>query len=524
MFRNFYIALLLLVIFLSGCSPADKTIKWSSPDETWGELFVAVQQGAVFPDSKTFADCIPKSAPDKVLAAYKAESQKPDFDLKKFVETHFDLPPNPAAGYQSNPAHSTSEHITALWDVLLRKPDNTVAGSSLIPLPHPYIVPGGRFREVYYWDSYFTMLGLQTDGRWDIIENINDNFAYLIDTLGFIPNGNRTYYKGRSQPPFYSLMVALNAEGKGDQVLVKYLPALEKEHQFWMKGQEKLTPKNNAVGRVVMMPDSSILNRYWDDIPKPRPESWREDVALAAKLGPKEKEDMYRHLKAAAESGWDFSSRWFADGKTLATIHTTDFVPVDLNCLLFHLEKTISAAYAIQKEGEKANLWADKAAKRRLAIQKYCWNNEAAFFLDYDFVKKSNSNVLSLAGAYPLFFELATKSQAASVAARLEKDFLQAGGFTTTLSNTGQQWDAPNGWAPLEWMTIKGLMNYEHFNLATKAKKRWLDVNVKVFKNTGKMTEKYNVYDLSLEAGGGEYPVQDGFGWSNGVYQKLLQL
>lgn len=171
-----------------------------------------------------------------------------------------------------------------------------------------------------------------------------------------------------------------------------------------------------------------------------------------------------------------------------------------------------------KKTGKKPTSGQIKRLNAGLPSKNIAGISGRAFFLDYDFVKKSNSNVLSLAGAYPLFFELATKSQAASVAARLEKDFLQAGGFTTTLSNTGQQWDAPNGWAPLEWMTIKGLMNYEHFNLATKAKKRWLDVNVKVFKNTG--MEKYNVYDLSLEAGGGEYPVQDGFGWSNGVYHR----
>ena len=143
--------------------------------------------------------------------------------------------------------------------------------------------------------------------------------------------------------------------------------------------------------------------------------------------------------------------------------------------------------------------------------------------MDYDFKKEASTPVLSLAGLFPLFFEMAEKGQAASVAEIVASDFLKPGGVVSTLNETGQQWDAPNGWAPLQWVTIQGLRNYGHAELAGTIKDRWVALNIKVYKNTGKMVEKYNVQDLSLEAGGGEYPVQDGFGWTNGVLLRLLQ-
>ena len=130
---------------------------------------------------------------------------------------------------------------------------------------------------------------------------------------------------------------------------------------------------------------------------------------------------------------------------------------------------------------------------------------------------------MSLATVYPLYFRMVTKREADKVADAIEKNFLRAGGVVTTPNNTGQQWDAPNGWAPLQWMTIQGLRNYGHDRLANDIKKRWVDLNVKVYRSTGKMLEKYNVEDLSLSTGGGEYPVQDGFGWTNGVLLKLLK-
>ena len=142
--------------------------------------------------------------------------------------------------------------------------------------------------------------------------------------------------------------------------------------------------------------------------------------------------------------------------------------------------------------------------------------------MDYDFKADKHTAIPSLAGMYPLTFKMATPAQASKAAKVINSQFLKAGGVVSTLTDNGQQWDYPNGWAPLQWMTIEGLRNYESDELANTIKERWIKLNRKVYKKTGKLVEKYNVVDMTLEAGGGEYPVQDGFGWTNGVLLKLM--
>ena len=258
-------------------------------------------------------------------------------------------------------------HIKNLWNVLRRDADSSVNGSSLLALPNPYIVPGGRFGEIYYWDSYFTMLGLKESGRADMIENMVKNFAYLINTYGHIPNGNRSYYISRSQPPFFSLMVELLASIKGDKVYLDYLPAMEKEYKFWMEGADKLKP-GEVHRRVVKLKDGTILNRYWDDAATPRPEGFKEDVAVAEKSG-RDKEEMYRNLRAGAESGIDFSTRWFDDKKNITTIKVIDFIPVDLNALMVHLEQMIAKGRKMKTDVNGANQMKKKAMKRESSDQ-----------------------------------------------------------------------------------------------------------------------------------------------------------
>ncbi|NUQ23962.1 MAG: alpha,alpha-trehalase TreF [Saprospiraceae bacterium] len=501
-------------------APAEDPGTGLSPDERWGQLFVDVQMAGVFPDGKTFADCVPKFSTAQIMADYEKNKKRPEFQLKAFVLENFDLPRQYASGFVSDTSLSAVDHINALWEVLTRRPDVADAGS-LIPLPNPYIVPGGRFGEVYYWDSYFTMLGLQAAGKTDMIEHMVDNFAYLIDTIGFIPNGNRTYYLGRSQPPFFASMVRLLAEMKGKDVLPHYLLTLEKEYAFWMDGSEKVNRNNPAEKSVVMVEYGFVLNRYWDNRDTPRPESYKQDVETAAKTT-RPAAEVYRDLRAAATSGWDFCSRWLSDDNKLETIRTTAMVPPDLNALLYNLELTIADAYYTKGDSTNAKMYAGLAGRRLRAVQKYCWDAQRGCFMDYDFQNKQLTQAPSLATTYPLFYKMATPEQAKAVAAMLERDFLKPGGLTTTLINTGEQWDAPNGWAPLQWMAIQGLRNYGFNELADKIKNNWVALNVKVYKNTGKMVEKYNVMDLSLEAGGGEYPVQDGFGWTNGVLLRLL--
>jgi alpha,alpha-trehalase len=153
----------------------------------------------------------------------------------------------------------------------------------------------------------------------------------------------------------------------------------------------------------------------------------------------------------------------------------------------------------------------------------YCWNEGNGFFMDYDFSIGKSTPVLSLAGLYPLFFELASPEQARLVSEKVAELFLKPGGVVTTLNTTGEQWDAPNGWAPLQWICIRGLRNYGYNKLADEIKYRWMRVTEKEYYKSYKLLEKYNVVDIEAEGGGGEYPNQDGFGWTNGVYQHLAK-
>ncbi|MCC9137897.1 alpha,alpha-trehalase TreF [Pontibacter silvestris] len=489
------------------------------PDEQLGELFEEVQLAPVFPDSKTFPDCIPLSSPEQILQAYHQEKGQPGFDLKAFVMQHFQLPPEPATNFKSDPSLTVKQHINRLWPILTRQPDEEQ--SSLLPLPNAYIVPGGRFREIYYWDSYFTMLGLQQSGETELIQNMVDNFTHLINNVGHIPNGNRSYYISRSQPPFYALMLHVLAQEKGKQVLNTYAPALRKEYAFWMDGADALTTTNPTHRRVVRLPDGSVLNRYWDDKPEPRPEAYKEDVHIAQESG-RSPEEVYRNIRAAAESGWDFSSRWFADAENLSTIRTTELIPVDLNSLLYFVEMTLADMAHMEHNTTEEQFYKQRANARKKALRTYCWSGADKYFYDYDFVKGTTTDIPTLAAAYPLFFNIAKNSQAKAVAHKIETDFLKPGGVVTTLNHTSQQWDAPNGWAPLQWMTYQGLVNYRHRELADKIASNWTNLNINVYKQTGKLVEKYNVESTDLEGGGGEYPNQDGFGWTNGVLLKLL--
>jgi alpha,alpha-trehalase len=183
----------------------------------------------------------------------------------------------------------------------------------------------------------------------------------------------------------------------------------------------------------------------------------------------------------------------------------------------------ISAAYHQAKNDEEETKYKSLAIKRKAAIQKYCWDDGQKFYVDYDIKVKKKKISLSAATVFPLFFNIANEQQAKRVAGKIQDKLLFAGGLLTTSVITGQQWDAPNGWAPLQWMAIKGLENYGYIELAQDIAERWIKLNKDVFARTGKLMEKYNVIDIKLEAGGGEYPGQDGFGWTNGVLLALIK-
>jgi alpha,alpha-trehalase len=288
-----------------------------------------------------------------------------------------------------------------------------------------------------------------------------------------------------------------------------------------MEGAKGLAP-GTAHRRVVRLADGSLLNRYWDDLATPRDEAYLEDIETAKGSG-RPAADVYRDLRAAAESGWDFSSRWLADGKTLGSIRTTDIVPVDLNSLLYKLELTLARACKAAQRPECNSEMLAHAKARQKVMLRLMWDGMADAFVDYDWRNKRSLTQITAATAYPLFVGLASRQQAQRVARTMRELLVTPHGLATTTEDTGQQWDAPNGWAPLVWIAIDGLRRSGEPVMAEKIAAGWVAENARVYCETGKLVEKYNVRDAG-EGAGGEYPVQDGFGWTNAVLIKLLAI
>ncbi|MCP1117309.1 alpha,alpha-trehalase TreF [Robbsia andropogonis] len=521
-----------------------------TPADRYQEMFVAIQQSRVFPDSKTFVDCQPLRDPQSIVARYRENHALPGFDLRAFVADHFITEPVHNSHYVSDPAQPIGAHIDALWDVLTRTPDSHPANGSLLPVPFDYVVPGGRFGEMYYWDSYFTMLGMAESGRHGLLRNMADNFAFLIDAYGHIPNGNRSYYLSRSQPPVFALMVDLFEE-HGLKRAVHFLPQLLREHAFWMEGAEDTLP-GNAYRHVVRMEDGALLNRYWDERDTPRDEGFLEDIeagrlagvikdisahgtvrteASGAVVTPETfKSELFRDLRAGAASGWDFSSRWLADPDDLSTIRTTAILPVDLNSFLYKLETQISRLSGASGDEAGQERFRGLAEARRVAVDRYLWSDLTSAYVDYDWKLGKPREELTAAAATPLYVGLATQQQAHQVAQAMSVKLLAPGGLMTTERDSPQQWDRANGWAPLQWLAIKGLRRYNQRELAQDIAHRWLDTVGALYRRESKLVEKYALHadnvsdphDVVGGGGGGEYPLQDGFGWTNGVTRKLL--
>ncbi|EJL73891.1 trehalase family glycosidase [Chryseobacterium populi] len=480
-------------------------------------LFDDVQRAEIFEDQKMMTDAVPLFSISEINEKYEKEKYEKDFDLKDFVLSNFDFL-GAKISIQREDQLPIREHIEKLWDELTRTAYEEKG--TLLKLPKPYVVPGGRFNEFFYWDSYFIMLGLQVSGRTEMMENIVENCSYLIQTVGFVPNASRTHFLSRSQPPYFSLMLDLLFESTNDgKVYSRYHDTLEKEYAFWMDGEKDLENGSSAK-RVVKTQNGDILNRYYDAENAPRPESYLIDIEDGENISG---EEFYRNIRSACESGWDFSSRWFADGNTIQTIETLNLAEVDLNCLLWHLEKTLAKSSALQSLSDKENYYTQRAATRKQMINTYFWDENAGIYKDYHTKKHKNTPSEHIAALYPLFLGLASQEQAKAISEIVAGKFLYKGGLVTTTKESGQQWDLPNAWAPYQWLGFVAMKNYGFTQLADEIKNNWCSNVERVYHNTGKLMEKYNAVDTATIAGGGEYPNQDGFGWTNGVYLQLKQ-
>jgi alpha,alpha-trehalase len=404
----------------------------------------------------------------------------------------------------------------------------------LLYLPHPYVVPGGRFNEMYGWDSYFILLGLLQDNQVQLAKDMTDNLVFEVEHYGKVLNANRSYYLSRSQPPFLSEMVLeVYQRTKDTEWLKGTLPALGKYYAYWTQ-EPHLTPKTG-------------LSRYEGGADTPSPEviasekdiSGRNDydrIRWYFKKHHVSRYDVsrfynhdlnqltplfYRADRAMRESGFDPSSRF---GPFSAAI--LDYNPVDLNSLLYRTERDISGIYADLQQPEQAGLWADRAKRRAEQIERLMWDEKQGLYFDYNFVENRRSNYRFLTTFYPLWLGIASAAQAARVAENLPI-FERAGGLQTSAQASGDQWDAPFGWAPLQLIAVEGLRRYGFQDAADRVSVKFMSMVLEDFEKHGTIREKYDVVgrrsDLTAGLKFGYSSNEIGFGWTNAVFLQLYE-
>ncbi|TKV95334.1 hypothetical protein SEVIR_9G356700v4 [Setaria viridis] len=445
-------------------------------------------------------------------------------------------------------ARAWALEVHALWKDLARRVAPDVAARperhTLLPLPGRVVVPGSRFREVYYWDSYWVVRGLLVSKMFETAKDIALNLVYMVEKYGFVLNGARSYYTNRSQPPLLSSMVLDVYGATGDVDFVRRaFPSLLKEHSFWMSEIHNVAIRDNN-GQV------RNLSRYQARWNKPRPESATIDEELASKINSiADKEKLYREIASTAESGWDFSSRWMRNSTDMTTLATSYIIPVDLNTFIFKMERDIAAFAKLLGENATSEKFLKASKARHIAIDSILWNSEMEQWLDYwlptdgDCQKEGvyqwksdsqNRNIFA-SNFIPLWLnahhsgsvQFADAAKSKRVMASLRTSgLLHAAGIATSLTNTSQQWDFPNGWAPVQHLIVEGLLHSgseEAVKLAEDISTRWVRTNYAAYKATGAMHEKYDVEACGKSGGGGEYKPQTGFGWSNGVVLSFLE-
>lgn len=590
------------------------TAPCDSPLYCHGELLKAIQLAAPFSDSKTFVDLPTLKPLDEVVAAFNNLSQpiSNNSALQAFLTIYFGeagaeleaVPPEDLsvnATFLDSVAdpdiHDFVSQVVDIWPDLTRKyvgaSNCTGCVNSFIPLNRTFVVAGGRFREAYYWDSFWILEGLlRTQGSFtEIAGNIIENFLDLVETIGFVPNGARVYYLNRSQPPLLALMVKTYVEYTGNTtILERAIPLLEKEYEFWTTNRTVEIQKDDR---------TYSLNHYAVENNQPRPESYLEDYQTAnnesyyaeggiiypgTDLNDSAKALLYSNLASGAESGWDYSSRWLAYPEDAAediyfplrSLNTRNVVPVDLNSILYGNELAIAEFYNLTGNDTAASQWTERAANRSEAMYNLMWNETEFVYFDYNLtsgdqnvyiVADNGSTAAETSGSdaptgeqlsfspaqyYPFWTgaapsslkdnPLAVRKAYSHVIQLLEQN---PGGLAATNLVTGEQWDQPNVWPPLQYILMKGLLNVpptfgeadEEYiwtqDTALEIAQRYLVSSFCTWRATGGSTpnypkiagakgngimfEKYSDEDINAAGGGGEYEVVEGFGWSNGV-------
>lgn len=519
-----------------------------------GDLLRTVQLARIFPDSKTFVDLRLVHSENETLANFnklmiETNNNPSRGQISSFVDSNFidgdelfnwnppDFDPNPPILDQiADPKlRKFAKDIISIWPGLGRKVSQDVDKNSdqysFIYVPNGFIVPGGRFTELYYWDSYWIIRGLLISNMTQTAKGMIDNFIYLVNKLGYIPNGSRIYYLGRSQPPLLALMVWDYFTATGDVAwLEQNIDTVERELHYWLEKKKFTVEVNGKQYRLL---------RYVSDKEDtgPRPESYYEDYFSSRVLPEDKREEFYKEMKSAAESGWDFSSRWLMNAKNVTTdnltdVHTSRILPVDLNSMFAGALQIVGDLKYQLKDRRGAQKWWSLANYWRIAIENVLWDENDGVWYDYDTRAKSRKRHFYPSCATPLWADAVEPTSAPVYASHLVKYLLSTsalsfpGGIPTSLWHTGEQWDFPNAWPPLQSIVIGGLekSGYEEARkLAREQVTIWIRANYIGYGKWQKMFEKYSCVQPGGHGGGGEYSVQSGFGWTNGIVLELLQ-
>lgn len=521
-----------------------------------GRMYIRLR--SKFTDGMTLACATPKRPYEEIKADYESSYRTHGFSDEAFFDDNFELDGahDDPVDFAARPGQDIDDYTLEAreWFVL---PVKEKSGFD-VWLPYARSVAGlDRFKHSFAWDGYHMLKGYLADGRYDLALNVLDNQEYQINTFGYVLNGSADFYVTRSQPDYFAHGVRALADRFGPEVLVRYLPAMEKYHmEYWMDGMEALSdlPEQDlprAHRTLVRMPDGSYLNRYWDDGHGPRLESYKEDVdlgklavrGLRGAARERKLQKVYKDLRAGAASGWDFSSRWFKDGKNLRTINTTDILPIDLNSLLAYNEETLAMAYAAAAEKggsddydevqclERAAMYRDMREKRVEAINRYMWDPESKFFRDYNFVDAHQTKIISAAMVYPLYVGIANLEQSLGVMDAVDKYLRYPGGvIATATEKSEQQWDggsrrgtrSKNVWAPCNWAAARGFARMAHLLMTTgvdasavepllraaeQTKEEYMSGIEAVFDEHRIIPEKHRGDDPTVLAEGGEYRV-----------------
>ncbi|KAF7684175.1 Trehalase [Astathelohania contejeani] len=462
--------------------------------------------------------------------------------FEKFLETNFgpvggDITKHEPVDYNEHPRFidnlsnaaviKLSKELNKIWKELsVKKVEQKNGGSStLLTLPYPFIIPGGRFREFYYWDTYWILEGLLVSDMATSAENIVKNFIAIIDEYGYIPNGTRKYYLYRSQAPYFPMMLLklLDYEKKGefnDLVLGKGLEMAEKEYRFFDKYRKVEVLDKNG--------DPHFLNYYHVHTDFPRPESFGEDLLTYHNQNVQTAHEVFSNLKSGAESGWDFSSRWFLKENDIKTISAYHQIPVELNAVLYRNEKILELLFKRKKNTEKAAYYREKAHARKIAINRILWNSEHGSWMDFNLITREHvSRRFYFSNLTPMIYGIRPEGNTSiySILSKYSKEiFGYPGGIPASGEgvDTGQQWDFPNVWAPHQHMLAEFLVSIGENEMALHIARAFFNSALAGFESGNAFFEKYNCLVLGQTGAGGEYKPQTGFGWTNGTLLSFI--